>query len=166
MDMDDRFWRDKKSLNINSEWPFVDPNAAIALRLNLFCFLSDDEKPAYREHNMDRKGVKRVCLALKGVKLDHPWGDEHDVYKIGGKMFAMIGSEGGVSFKVSDIAFEVLTQSGRARAAPYLARAKWVHLDDLNDWPKDELVDHLRAAYSLILAKLPKKLQTELSKGR
>jgi predicted DNA-binding protein (MmcQ/YjbR family) len=111
---------------------------------------------------MDRKGVKRVCLALKGVTLDHPWGDEHDVYKVGGKMFAMIGSQGGLSLKVSGIAFEVLTETGRARPAPYLARAQWVHLDDPSDWPKDELVAQLRSAHSLIAAKLPKKVRTEL----
>ena len=111
---------------------------------------------------MNRKDVKRVCLALKGVTLDHPWGDDHDVYKVGGKMFAMIGSIGGLSLKVSDIAFEVLTESGRARPAPYLARAKWVHLDDPNDWPKDELVAQLRAGHSLIAAKLAKKIRTEL----
>ncbi len=73
---------------------------------------------------MDRKGVGRVCLALNGVTLDHPWGGDHDAYKVGGKMFAMIGSMGGLSFKASDIAFEVLTESGKARPAPYLARAK------------------------------------------
>lgn len=111
---------------------------------------------------MNRKDVKRVCLALKAVTLDHPWGDDHDVYKVGGKMFAMIGSQGGVSMKVSDIGFEVLTESGRARPAPYLARAKWVHVDDLNDWPRDELVAQLRAAYGLIAAKLGKKTRAAL----
>ena len=80
-------------------------------------------------------------------------------------MFAMIGSMGGLSFKVSDIAFEVLTDSGRARPAPYLARAKWVHLESLNDWPKDEVVAQLRAAHSLIVAKLPKKVRTQLGLG-
>ena len=111
---------------------------------------------------MDRKGVERVCLALKGVTLDHPWGDDHDAYKVGGKMFALTGGMGGLSFKVSDIAFEVLTESGRARPAPYLARAKWVHLDDPNDWPEGELIVQLRAAHTLIAAKLPKKVRIDL----
>ncbi|MEO3434473.1 MmcQ/YjbR family DNA-binding protein [Inquilinus sp. CAU 1745] len=111
---------------------------------------------------MDRKGVGRVCLAFTGATLDHPWGEDHDAYKVGGKMFAMIGAMGGLSFKVSEIAFEVLTESGRARPAPYLARAKWVHLDDPNDWPDDELADHLRAAHTLIAAKLTKKVRAEL----
>ena len=56
---------------------------------------------------MDREGVGKVCLALPGVTLDHPFGDDHDTYKVGGKMFAMVGGRGGLSFKVSDIAFEV-----------------------------------------------------------
>jgi predicted DNA-binding protein (MmcQ/YjbR family) len=112
---------------------------------------------------MDRKGVARVCLALKGVTLDHPWGDDHDAYKVGGKMFALIGAMGGLSFTVSDIAFEVLTKSGRARPAPYLARAKWVYLDNPDDWPEDELAAQLRAAHNLIAAKLPKKVRTGLT---
>ncbi|WP_339931880.1 MmcQ/YjbR family DNA-binding protein [uncultured Brevundimonas sp.] len=111
---------------------------------------------------MDRAGVGRVCLALKAATLDHPFGDDHDAYKVGGKMFAMVGGKGGVSFKVSDIAYEVLTETGHARPAPYLAKAKWVHLDDPADWPDDELADHLRTAHALIVAKLTKKARAEL----
>ena len=57
---------------------------------------------------MDREGVGKVCLALPGATLDHPFGDDHDAYRIGGKMFVMVGATGGVSFKVSDLAYEVL----------------------------------------------------------
>jgi predicted DNA-binding protein (MmcQ/YjbR family) len=110
---------------------------------------------------MDRKRVKKICLALKGATLDHPWGDDHDAYKVGGKMFAMIGSIDGLSLKVSDIAFEVLTETGRALPAPYLARAKWVQLDP-DDWPEDELIAQIRAAHNLIAAKLPRKIRAEL----
>ena len=48
-----------------------------------------------------------MWLALPGVILDHPFGDDHDAHKVGGKMFAIVGGMGGLSFKVSDIAFEV-----------------------------------------------------------
>lgn len=111
---------------------------------------------------MDRAGVGRVCLALPQATLDHPFGEDHDTYKVGGKMFAMVGGEGGVSFKVSDIAYEVLTESGRARPAPYMARAKWVHLDDPADWPDDDLADHLASAHALIVGKLTKKARADL----
>jgi len=111
---------------------------------------------------MDRAGVGRVCLALPGVTLDHPFGDDHDAYKVGGKMFAMVGAMGGVSFKVSDIAYEILTETGQARPAPYLARAKWVHLDDPADWPDAELADHLASAHRIVAGKLTRAVKTAL----
>lgn len=111
---------------------------------------------------MDRAGVGKVCLALPGATLDHPFGDHHDAYRVGGKMFAMVGEMGGISFKVSDIAYEVLTESGRARPAPYLARAKWVNLERIDDWPDDELAEHLAIAHGIVAAKLTKKARGEL----
>jgi predicted DNA-binding protein (MmcQ/YjbR family) len=49
---------------------------------------------------VDRASVRDFCLGLKGATLDHPFGDHHDAYRIGGKMFAMVGETGGISFKV------------------------------------------------------------------
>ena len=111
---------------------------------------------------MDRAGVGKTCLALPGATLDRPFGEHHDAYRIGGKMFAMVGEMGGISFKVSDIAYEVLTEEGRARPAPYLARAKWVNLPAIDDWPDAELAEHLAIAHSIIAAKLPKKQRAAL----
>lgn len=111
---------------------------------------------------MDRAGVGRVCLALPAATLDHPFGDDHDTYKVGGRMFAMVGGQGGLSFKVSDIAYAVLTETGHARPAPYLAKAKWVNLADPADWDDMELIDHLQTAHALIVAKLTRRARAEL----
>jgi len=111
---------------------------------------------------MDWYEIGRVCLALPAATLDHPFGDHHDAYRVGDKMFAMVGEAGELSFKVSDIAYEVLTESGRARPAPYLARAKWVNLPEPWDWPDDELADHLAIAHGIIAAKLTRKQRTAL----
>ena len=111
---------------------------------------------------MDREGIGKACLALPAVTVDHPFGDHHDAYRVGGKMFVMVGEQGGVSFKVSDIAYEVLIEDGRARPAPYLARAKWVNLPHPSAWPDGELAEHFAIAHAIIGAKLTKKQRTEL----
>ncbi|CAN5175707.1 MmcQ/YjbR family DNA-binding protein [soil metagenome] len=114
---------------------------------------------------MDRAAIGKVCLALPGVTLDHPFGDHHDAYRIGGKMFVMVGESGGVSFKVSDIAYEVLTETGRARPAPYLARAKWVNIEDPEDapdWTDEDLADHFRTAHAIVASRLTRKVRAGL----
>lgn len=106
-----------------------------------------------------------ACLALPGATLSIQWGDDR-VFKVGGKMFAVRGvgvtQGGGVSLKASDIAFEALTQSGRARPAPYLARAKWVHFPDLSALDAEEAADWARTAHALVAAKLTRKTRAAL----
>lgn len=89
------------------------------------------------------------------------WGDS-EVYKVGGRIFAIAGLRGGFSFKATDIAFEALTESGRARPAPYLARAKWVFFDDLEALADDEVRDWLATAHTLVAAKLTRAQRRDL----
>jgi predicted DNA-binding protein (MmcQ/YjbR family) len=103
-----------------------------------------------------------ACRALPGATMDVQWGGEH-VYKIGGRMFAVLGPERrGVSLKVSDIAFEALVESGAARPAPYLARAKWVRFDDLGEIDAADAEGWLANAHALVAAKLTRAVLREL----
>jgi YjbR len=52
-------------------------------------------------------GVKRAtaveyCLALPGAYLDSPWGEDHNVVKVGGKIFAFLGGEDGFSITLKN----------------------------------------------------------------
>ncbi len=98
---------------------------------------------------------------MPAVTLEHPWGEGDDVYKVGGRMFAVTGPGGGFSVKVSDIAFEALVESGQARPAPYLARAKWVRFDDLAALDDKEVADWLATAHALVAAKLTRAKRRE-----
>ena len=105
---------------------------------------------------MTRDELHAAALALPGAEMTVQWGDDH-IYKVGGKMFA--GTDGGysnLSFKATDIAFEALTATGRARPAPYMARAKWVMFDDLAGLDADEVRGWLRTSHELVAAKLTK----------
>ncbi len=114
---------------------------------------------------MSPEALDRACRALPGVTMDVQWGDDH-VYKVGGRMFAVTSpSGGGLSFKASDIAFEVLTDTGRAIPAPYLARAKWVKFDDLATLDEAEVAGWLAVSHGLVAAKLTRKMRAELGIG-
>ncbi|HZL00999.1 MAG TPA: MmcQ/YjbR family DNA-binding protein [Caulobacteraceae bacterium] len=110
---------------------------------------------------MNPRTFDAACRALTGATMDVQWGDNH-VYKVGGRMFAVAGPSGSCSFKVSDIAFEALTQTGRARPAPYLARAKWVFFDDIAALDDAEAADWLSSAHGLVAAKLTRARRREI----
>lgn len=110
---------------------------------------------------MSPEAFDRAARALPAATMDIQWGDDQ-VYKIGGRMFAVASPRGGFSFKASDIAFEALTESGRAIPAPYLARAKWVYFADLASADEAEVADWLANAHALVAAKLTRKQRAEL----
>lgn len=111
---------------------------------------------------MTPQAFEAVCRALPGVMMDVQWGDDH-VFKVGGKMFAVLSPSGGsFSFKASDIAFEVLTEAGPGKPAPYLARAKWVWFADLSTQDEAEVTGWLQSAHGLVAAKLTRKARQEL----
>src|SRR6185312_11834182 len=61
--------------------------------------------------------LEKAALSLPGAELSIKWGADR-CYCVGGKMFAATDLDGGhFSLKVSDIAFEVLTETGRAKPA-------------------------------------------------
>ncbi len=101
-----------------------------------------------------------ACRGLPGVTSVVQWGADQ-VYKVGGRIFAVVG-QGGLSIKVSDIAYEALIEIGAARPAPYLARAKWVRFDDLADLEDEETVAWIVQAHALIAAKLTRARRREL----
>lgn len=111
---------------------------------------------------MTRETVNRICAGFPGAEQSDPWGGGHDAWKVGGKMFACVGTVGdGVSVKTSGIEMAaVLIETGAALKAPYFHRS-WVMLPfDTAD--EDLLHDRLKASYTLIRDKLPKKVQATL----
>ena len=106
---------------------------------------------------MTREELHAAAMALPGAAMNVQWGDDC-IYKVGGKMFA--GTDGGysnLSFKATEIAFEALTATGRARPAPYLARAKWVMFDDLAALDAAEVADWLQTSHAMVAATLTRK---------
>ncbi len=93
--------------------------------------------------------------------MSDPWGGGHDAWKIGGKMFACIGTAGnGVSVKTPDVdTAQTLIEAGVGTKAPYFHRS-WLLLPWETD--ADEMRHRLTASYDIVRKSLTKKVQAEL----
>ena len=114
---------------------------------------------------MDFEAAKAVCLTFPGATQDLKWG-EVTVFSVGGKMFACTNADlpaRRISFKVDDDRFLELTDRPGIIPAPYMARAKWIYVEDAGALGDEEAEALLRRSYELVFAKLTKKLQREIS---
>jgi predicted DNA-binding protein (MmcQ/YjbR family) len=111
--------------------------------------------------------VRRQCLSLPHTTEQVQWGNDL-VFKIGGKMFAVMPTEPApvwLSFKCSPEGFAELVERPGIIPAPYMARAHWVALESEDAIVRMELQELLKRAYELVFSKLSKKMQAALSSG-
>jgi hypothetical protein len=70
-----------------------------------------------------------------------------------------------MSFKASAENFGELCERPGVSPAPYLARAQWIALEQLNTLPDSELRELLAESYRMVFERLPKKRQQDLQSG-
>ena len=117
---------------------------------------------------MNIQWVRKICLSFPNATEQIQW-ENHLLFKVGGKMFAMLSLEPGgnwMSLKAAPEEFNELVEIPGVIPAPYLARAKWVALEHASALPKAEIERLLRLSYDLVFAKLPKRLRTQGRKTR
>ena len=121
-----------------------------------------------RAKSMSYQEFNAFCGALPATSYVIQWGGSH-VWKVGGKVFAIGGwhdgeGEPGITFKVSDIAYEMLKDQPGLRPAPYLASRgmKWIQHYAKPGLSDGELRDYLRQSHLIVSRGLPKKTRTAL----
>jgi len=80
-------------------------------------------------------------------------------------MFCVVGldqSPTSASFKVKDEEFEEVCNRPGFGQAPYVARYKWVLIDDIRKMPSADWQRYLSQSYDLVKDKLPTKLKKQL----
>src|SRR4051794_23987264 len=112
---------------------------------------------------MTLDSIRTFCTSLPHVTEKVQWGDDL-VFKVGGKMFcvAYLGVPTHLSFRPSgEHRIELLEIEG-VIPAPYMARAGWVSVRQMNAVNAAENKRGIRASYDFYFAKLPKKTQAQL----
>jgi predicted DNA-binding protein (MmcQ/YjbR family) len=113
---------------------------------------------------MEIEEVRKYSLGLPHTTETVQWGNDL-VFKIGGKMYAVISlepSQHWMSFKCSPERFAELIERQGIDPAPYLAKSQWVALKDKTVMNKTEIKQSILQAYEIVFSKLPKKLQSNL----
>lgn len=115
---------------------------------------------------MTRDEFNAFCAGLTATTHVVQWGDA-DVWKVGGKVFAICGWNEGrdaFTFKVTELAFEVLGGEPGIRPAPYLASRgmKWLQVFEEEGMSDGSLKEHIVVSYEMIVKKLTKQVRGEL----
>lgn len=114
---------------------------------------------------MEISDLQAICEALPGTTLDIKWED-HLCFNVGAKMYLVTSPDQiphTASFKVTDEEFDELCAREGCMPAPYLARYKWVFVDDISRFGKTEWSRIITQSYNLIFSKLPARIKKEIT---
>jgi predicted DNA-binding protein (MmcQ/YjbR family) len=115
---------------------------------------------------MTRDEVMVACLAYPGAVEDYPFGDEVAVFRIGGRMFALValvGEPGSVNLKCEpDLALELRHQHAAVRPGYHQDKRHWNTVDLDGSIADEELLDMIGHSYELVVNKLPRRRRAAL----
>jgi predicted DNA-binding protein (MmcQ/YjbR family) len=109
--------------------------------------------------------LRDYCLSKPGATEGFPFGEDTLVFKVGGKMFLLIGLNSSISFNVKcdpELAIELRERHTEVQPGYHMNKKMWntVYMDGaLSNKELAEMIDH---SYNLVFAGLPKKTQAEL----
>src|SRR4051794_8395191 len=115
---------------------------------------------------MDATELRRWCLVQSGAIEDFPFGPEHSVFKVGGKMFA-ISALGRTPLEVSvkcepELAVQLRDTYQAIRPGYHLNKRHWNTITLDGSLP-DKLVRNLvQDSYDLVVSALPKRTREAL----
>ncbi len=113
---------------------------------------------------MTLEAIQQLAESYSGVTTDIKW-ENHLCFNVGEKMFLITSPDEvpvSASLKVSEERFSVLTGREGVTPAPYLARYKWVRIDDIERLSHGEWSELIEESYTLIAAGLTVKKRKEL----
>jgi predicted DNA-binding protein (MmcQ/YjbR family) len=110
--------------------------------------------------------VVEECLGKPGAVEDYPFGDGVAVFKVAGKMFALVplgDPSGNVSLKCDpDRAHWLRRQYAAITAGYHLNKRHWNTIELDGSVPEEELLDLIDHSYELVVARLPKATRARL----
>ena len=116
---------------------------------------------------MNIEVIREYCLNKRGVSESFPFDEDTLVFKVGGKMFALLSLEKGTSINLKcepEKAVELRERYDEIKPGFHMNKKHWntvLYNGSLPDNMIKELIDH---SYSLVVKGLPKKVRDEILK--
>ena len=117
---------------------------------------------------VDSTELRSWCLERPGAVEEFPFGPEHSVFKVGGKVFAISALERApleVSVKCEpELAVELRNSYAAIRPGYHLNKRHWNTITLDGSLPDQLVRDLVEDSYDLIVSALPKRVQRELQR--
>jgi predicted DNA-binding protein (MmcQ/YjbR family) len=118
---------------------------------------------------MDRDGMLRFLNDRPGAVEDYPFGEEVAVFKVGGRVFALLALDsqpGSVSLKCDPTLAEALRDRYPSVTPGYhLNKRHWNTIQLDGSVPGDELAELVDHSWELVVAKLPRRDRDRFAAG-
>ncbi len=115
---------------------------------------------------MDKKSIEEYLSAFRGAESSYPFGPEALVYKVLGKMFALVSQEeepARVTLKcIPEDGALLVSQFESIIPGYHMNKKHWITISLTTELPKEMLMDLMDTSYNIIVAKLTKKNQNLL----
>lgn len=115
---------------------------------------------------MDRTALRDYCLSKAGTTAEFPFGPEAEVFKVIGKMFALIPMDAplSISLKCDPALAEILRQTYPAVIPGYhLSKKHWNTISIDGSVPDDEVLEMIDHSYDLVVKGLKKSERERLA---
>lgn len=110
---------------------------------------------------MDVESFREYCLAKRGATESTPFGEDVLVFKVGGKMFALVALDevpANANLKCDpDLALELRDRYEQVQPGYHMNKKHWNTVEIQGGIPAAELRKMIDHSYDLVFASLPKK---------
>jgi predicted DNA-binding protein (MmcQ/YjbR family) len=115
---------------------------------------------------MNREELRAYCLSLRGTAEEFPFGEGVAVFKVVGKVFALLSTDGSsISLKCDPVRAVMLRDTYPAVTAGYhLNKKHWNSVQLDGSVPDDEVTDMIEHSYQLVVNGLTKVQKQELGR--
>jgi predicted DNA-binding protein (MmcQ/YjbR family) len=113
---------------------------------------------------MTAEEIRKYCLKQKGTTESIKWED-HLCFSVGDKMYLVLNPDPvpiSASFKTSEELYAELPVKEGIIPAPYMARHKWLYIDNIKRLPAKQWMTLIDIAYKLVYEKLPAKTKKRI----